>query len=427
MLKYVIIQDSYISNSKGEENMKNFDEIYLNIKNGNLDIIIQNLQTKVEERSATKEEVKKLENYTNIKNNTSKIDNILEFKTKLEQEKNEIEKEIAKRKNEIKLDDKINELNIQLQNLLVEKQALQQSLSNPNLKDEEKQKIESRIAKIDLDISSNQSEFSKAQQALTNSEKIENRFKEDISDLENKKMEICSKISKCNMIVNNLIQGKNWNYIEMKLDNWKDRKFTSKEPLSEKAEPIKEEVQPIKEEVEEKTKNTSDNKEEKNGEENKKIEDEEPIFKDHDIEEMQLDKTFDDKYPRLAKIRNFLKNATKRVKDYITSLINKKESKENIELEVENIEKDENSEEIANTENTEKVVEEVENVKEEVKEEKANENDFKEYIKKIAEKGMEEIKKEKLENAKREAYKRETEKFGKEYADKSYNEENEER
>ena len=132
--------------------MKNFNEIYSNIKKGNLDTILKDLQTKIDERSASKEEFKKMEMYTNIKNNVSKIDNILEFKAKLEKEKTNIDAEIAKIKSIPKLEDRINELNIQMQALQTEKQTIQETLSKKDLKDEERAELEARVGKIYLEL-----------------------------------------------------------------------------------------------------------------------------------------------------------------------------------------------------------------------------------------------------------------------------------
>lgn len=52
--------------------------------------------------------------------------------------------------------------------------------------------------------------------------------------------------------------------------------------------------------------------------------------------------------------------------------------------------------------------------------EKRKNNEFKKYLKEVAEKGLGPEGKEKLKIAKEQAHKRETEKYGKEYADRSY-------
>lgn len=404
--------------------MKNFNEIYSNIKNGNLDTILKDLQTKIDERSASKEEFQKMDMYTNIKNNVSKIDNILEFKAKLEKERTNIDSEIAKIKSIPNLEDKINELNVQMQALQTEKQTIQETLSKTDLKDEERAKLEQRVGKIDLELAKNNNEFSINQKKMAFAKSSKEHSIEDISELENKKMEISSQISKCNMIVNNLIQGKSWDYVEMKLDNWKDRRFTSKEPISQKAEPIKGEAKTNEPE-------TVKNSEVKDQDKEEKTEDG-AIFEDHDVEETQLDTIFEDKHPRLAKVKEFFKKMAKKVKHSINSM-RKKEELEEIEA-VEETKEDKNEEKI-NEEAT--VVENNENTPikenkevEDKKEEKPS-NDFKAYIREVAEKGLKQMEQEKNEKAKQDAkekfkenkeaaYKRETEKFGKDYADRSY-------
>ena len=404
--------------------MKNFNEIYSNIKKGNLDTILKDLQTKIDERSASKEEFKKMEMYTNIKNNVSKIDNILEFKAKLEKEKTNIDAEIAKIKSIPKLEDRINELNIQMQALQTEKQTIQETLSKKDLKDEERAELEARVGKIDLELAKNNNEFSINQKKMASAESSKEHSIEDISELENRKIEISSQISKCNMIVNNLIQGKSWDYVEMKLDNWKDRRFTSKEPISQKAEPIKGEAKVNEPETVKNSEVKDQGKEEKE----EKVEDG-AVFEDHDVEEIQLDTIFEDKHPRLAKVKEFFKKMAKKVKHSIINSMRKKEELEEIEV-VEETKEDKNEEKI-NEESTvvESPIKENKDV-EDKKEEKPN-NDFKAYIREVAEKGLKQMEQEKNEKAKQDAkekfkenkeiaYKRETEKFGKDYADRSY-------
>ena len=98
---------------------------------------------------------------------------------------------------------------------------------------------------------------------------------------------------------------------------------------------------------------------------------------------------FEQKHPKLAKFFNSVKN-----------IFNRKENK---------VEKN-------------KEVEEEKEVKEEIKSQR---DEFMDYLKQVAEKGMEkqaeDTLKEKFAQNKKEAYKRETEKFGKNYADRSYN------
>ena len=52
--------------------------------------------------------------------------------------------------------------------------------------------------------------------------------------VEKELFDVSTKISKCNFVANNLMRGLSWDDIEIKLDGWEDRKFTSKEKLTRK-------------------------------------------------------------------------------------------------------------------------------------------------------------------------------------------------
>ena len=213
-------------------------------------------------------------------------------------------------------------------------------------------------------------------------ENNKNRELADLSmeELETSKTEIATTISKCNLVCEGLFNGLDWDAIGKKIEDFEQKVFKSKDGK------LKEEKEKLKKAREE---------------EKEKFEfDETELDLDNDDFEIIGDNlptpTFEEKHPRLAKIKKWFKNIFTR------------ENKQDVqELE----EKDEKRQD---------------NKKEDIS--------FKDYIKQIAERGTEEEKAAKAarkqellekvgkdrEANKKAAYDREVTNFGEDYAKKSY-------
>lgn len=215
--------------------------------------------------------------------NKEKINNILEYKKQLTDEIKELEessKIFAKR---IELNIEVEKLTNELNELQEEKTKVYQELKNPKISEEEKSKLLQRKAEIGKQIDENNIKFSKNQSEFA---KIINMKDEDpTKEIEIKKQ----KIAKCNMIWKNLLLGKNWDEIGLKLDamNKEYTENNKKSSLKEKMEKImKETAEELDLEPEEQAK-----------EQNSLI----------------IKESFAEKHPRLAKIGNFFKKAFNKI------------------------------------------------------------------------------------------------------------------
>lgn len=269
-------------------------------------------------------------------------------------------------------------LEVEMELLMKEIEKISERLKDPSLKKEDKSKLLDKQKELKTNIGQNNEKYSKNQAVLDEglNDKRDELKKYSIEDLNKMKLEASSRISKCNMVCNSLVNGLSWDSIGLKLDNWQERRFTSKEKT------------PIKDKTE---KNKNENTEFKDI-----ISDPEALKRNEDLRKAKEGNNFDDKHPKLAKIKNWFKSRFGRSKNALPEPQNP--NKENDEGEV----------------------------KKENKEAKS----FKEYIKEIAEKGMDgiaaeekaarqEAAKAKLDEIRKANRASEANKFGKDYADKS--------
>lgn len=363
--------------------MSKWEDKYNRYKDGGIDNVISELTTK---EILTKEEKKEYRKLIKIKEKMPQVENVVEYRDKLKEELEQIKKEMSIRNSLKEATDKRDKLEKEIAEYQDKYEKINKKLKNKDLADEERRKLEAEKTEISEKMPRAQEERDKVEDTLTKAlgEKRELSTLEE-QEISEKMFEKQTKISKCNLVAKNLLNGLNWEQIDIKLDNWKDKKFTSKD------DKLSKDIEEAKKEREEKVNNFKlEIKEE--------IDD---LDKEEKTENNKPAITFADKHPRLAKIGKFFRN-----------IINRFSNKEKEEIKEEKIE--ETKVEKAEGTEIEKAEEtKVENV----------EKSFKEYIKEIAEKGMNEIKKEELQaklvemrKANREA---EAKKFGQNYADKS--------
>lgn len=326
--------------------MKKWEEKYKEIKSAKLHIRIVKLETKLANKTITKEEYKELEKNKKIVENVSKIDNIIEYKDKLEGQLKQLKDEEARRKDIEDLGKQEKKLEEELKGLEASRASIERELKNKNISDAERVRLQTKLSDIKEKINQNQTAFSNNQMNFAIISKKQNKLSGiDMDTLNAKKTSISSKISKCNMICGKLVEGYSWDSIDMKLEQWQDRKLTAKKGTADK----------LKQATEvEKGENIlgKDTTEKENSSQKDLVE----------VSE------FDQKHPRLAKFKNFFKNIGKNIKEYF------KQDKEDI-----------NSDE--------KIVEE---------KNKNEKDDFRNYIKVVAEKGMNQADKERLESKRKE-------------------------
>lgn len=363
--------------------MRKWEEKYNEIQSGKLDARISELQEKFNNKTITRDELKEFEKSKRIKENISKVDNVVEYKNKLEGQLKEIKAEQDRRKSLVDLEKEAKKLDGELGRLKIEKAVAERELKTPDLSDDKKAEIEARLAGIKDKMNKNQESYSKNQLTIAATSKVGGKLAElPDEELAGKRTNISSKISKCNMICGKLIEGYSWDSIDMKLEQWQDRKFTSKKETVDKMRNA------AKEDKKEKTEKTSSQAREGQNREAGKSKTTTGRTNPEESKEKQEEKAgplvevseFDRKHPRLAKIKNFFKKMGQSIKNTFTD-------------------KEEDLEKVEKEEKTPVSQEKTSEAKD-----KEEADDFRSYIKVVADKGMKQADKERLE-AKKEALK----------------------
>ena len=222
--------------------MKNWEEAYNNFDEKRY----EELKQKIVDMKYTKEEMKEFKKSNKIHDNLPKVKNLMDYKKKLqgklkdlkdlkaayedkekyEETKNKLEKEmekyskrqqeIAKRQKDIGaklVDEKLSD---------VDKTKLQ----------EEQNKLNSEFVELRNKVDVNNKYFAQNEEGF----KIDSDLKKkvNVKQLDKQIYSISAKISKCNFIAGKLMEGYDLesDFIKEKLTKqWKDRKFTSKEPI----------------------------------------------------------------------------------------------------------------------------------------------------------------------------------------------------
>ena len=332
---------------------RKWEELYEEMKDGKLDELIAKLQEKYDNKTMTREELKNLQTYKRIKENLPKVANVFEYRGKLEENLKKLKAENDRRKNLRDSTKENQKLESELANLMSERAKIEDELKKVDPKDSKKAELEGKLAEVKTKIDKNNELFSKSQETISSIPMAEMAFRNlSDDDVEARSVEISTKISKCNMICSTLLQGKSWDAIEFKLDNWRDRELKGK-----------------KSDLDKMKKATERGKTERTGEEMPDVSGtsreskEEESSKDEEGKNLPVKQSeFERKHPRLAKFVNFFKN------------IGKKKEKT------------------------------VEPEKEEEPQPKADKGEeFKKYIKEVAEKGMKQADKDRLEEKKAQA------------------------
>lgn len=372
-------------------------EKYEQLKNSNLDQELKKLEIKAQEKTISGEEYKKYNRLLKVKQNMPKIENILEYRDILTNDLKEIEKEIETIEQLEKAREERKKLEDSLTKMFEEKDNLQKKLKKVK-KPEEKQKLEESIKELDAKIDDNNNKFTENQHIINESENREND--NSMGMLKKAKENTITKISKCNMVARNLINGLSWNSIEINLDKWKDRKYTANKENSRKM------------------KNKRDARKSERTEEKDKIGHKEGFKK--------IVNNIGKKIEQYSGMNDFEEEETKEIEnegDNLPVEVNEDNKKHSIFSRIKNwFIKKFKSNKVTNEIKEEEISS--------IKDEKNGREDFKKYLKEIAEKGYEQVEKdhneektknakEKFEKMKEEAYNRETEKYGKDYADRS--------
>ena len=215
--------------------MRKWEEKYKELQSGKLDTRIGELQQKFDNKSITREELKEFEKAKKIKENMSKIENIAEYKEKLEGQLKELKAEQDRRKSLVDLEKEAKKLDGELSRLNFDRAVAERELKTPDLSDNKRAEIQARLASVKEKMNKNQEAFSKNQLTIAATSKAGGKLAElPDEELQAKRTNISTKISKCHMICGKLVEGYSWDSIDMKLEQWNDRKLTSKKETAEK-------------------------------------------------------------------------------------------------------------------------------------------------------------------------------------------------
>ena len=357
-----------------------------------------------------KEQYERYKKMGRIKENLPKVKNLIQYRRGLEKEIKEIDKEIKLRENlklinqkQETLEKKNETLEKDLADLRNKYYDIELQLKKKDLSDDKRTELENELPELQKKIDNNNIEFSKNEQEISkNKQKITESDKSSknksklsrISDeeLNNKKLDLSTKISKCNMACKYMMQGKSWDAIEAKLDRWNDEKniakqYTVKQGSSENSNPIRRKLDFIKNKEQELQQKRTD-LEKRKDEFDKKLE--------------KLQTTENTKWYQFVKRFN-----NWRTKRKVTADLQKE--KKDIEKDEELLEEELN-----------KIKGNVE-LEATIKSEDKKGDSFKEQLKMIAEKGIKNVNKEKFAQMKIEAANRYADKYGNDKKDSRYN------
>lgn len=459
--------------------MKNWEELYEKYQSGEMEQKYNELKAKVEKdevqttqkdgveyvtkRELTEEEYKEfksMKNFDRIKENIPKVTNIKEIKEKYKVAYQEMEVEKDRRKTLEAQKEITKQLENDIKKNLDIRTALTPYLYATDISDSKREEVKKTLGAINDRIEDLESKYKVSVESFSLENSLKTKYSE-LSDQELRKnmRKTAIKVSKCDIVAGELMEGKDWNTIEYKLDNW--NKYMDKNKIvselannksKQKQQPIEQVEKIEKEETKQEKQNEQPRIEKQPVEQFEKPEKEaikqqvknenefipgqingEPIRtpqqKQRELEEQDFIQDvikkkenkpavvpeFLTNHPRIAKIVNWFRNIhpIEAIKSRIAKMDeDKKEIEENKAKLREVVE---NEKALSQKERPEVV----RNEKNRIEEEK-DANEFKTYIRQIAEKGVEGMKAEKMQNLKQAAYERETEKFGEEYAKKSY-------
>ncbi len=318
--------------------MSDWEEIFEEYRNGALENKIHELEELYKNAKASKEQYNELIKCKRIKNNLDKegnildkIGNILEYKKELEVYLEEINLELHNRKKQKGINIEIQNLDNKMKVIEAEYARIEQQLKNPNLDAVERHKLETKKQKVLSLKNENNRQYGKRKSELEgylneNSEKTD----EELNALA---LKVSSRISKCNIIGRNLLNGKSWDYIECRLDNFKEpTKYTGRRKIKKelnKQEANEQEVneqkangQKLNEQKangqklnEQKANGQKLNEQEANGQEVNRQEANEQEVNRQEANEQEAN---EQKHPTLAKIANVFRNLKHRIKSLFT-------------------------------------------------------------------------------------------------------------
>ena len=365
-----------------KKNQKKWEKEFEKFSRGEFDDRYNELSDKISNKTCTKDELKEFKRLDLVKKNLPKVKNIMEYRDKLNHEREIIDGELKRREEARNLNKERADLEKENADLLLKIDEINSKLKSKDLSEEDRKKLENDKKQNIEKRNKNNEKFLDNQQKMENNLSGDNKYMAKISDkeLEEEKVLRSTKISKCNMACNNLMQGKSWEAIEVKLDNWEN--YKGKKGQAEELKNSVEHAETNREDNSQRNENDSEDKE------TSKEQVEELKGKEVKEEKALVEyKSFSERHPILAKIPFLAKIADK---------LNKSKNEKAVQ---ENENNEKQNDEVINdvAESLGKEVGKI--IDEDSKEEKNQNEEFKKYLKDIADKGMDGIKKERMERA----------------------------
>lgn len=379
-------------------------------QNGGLDKNLEEVKAKYNNKEIdAKQYIKEQKRIEKIKNNLSKVENLVKFRYELNDLKSMLEDELINRYGQAKsivnskeIDKKIEESDKKNEELLTRIDEIKAKLKNKNLTKNEIENLQKGLKENEKKLDANNKEFLELNARRNNNKQssIEQANGQQFSmlksdDLKKEYSKVCMKLSRNNFFAKRLLKGYDIESIKIEDKNidWEAKKYTINAKQIEKIKKLKEAAK-----ENEKSIDKSEKTPEKITEETeKKIgEDVKEIMKDKESTELIEVSEFERKHPRLAKIAKFFSN----IKNKIS---NKKEN--DVQVDTDEQKKNDEAEN-----NGQKIEEQQENnlqKEKEVPKNKHNDfikrlNDMNQYeISDVAEKGMDGIKEDRMSEAKK--------------------------
>ena len=386
---------------------RNWEIEYEKYKSTDTQVKLEELKNKLDAKTITRQEYDEYQKMLKIIDNLPKVENVIEYMEKLDQDLSVLKEEIRAREEQRQIEEKrIKPENLEKEleanlnkqyELIAKRKEINKKIALTSDKQEieklklEKEEVNQELSKLELQAKQNNDIFVEMHSTKKENKKLTKKdlAKYSDEDLRAKCFEISAMISKCNMVASNLMKGLSRDSLQVKLEGWKDRKFTSKEPL-----PLtRREKMAIKEEENSSVNETEDKEETEEEsafytnakEENEWVEFPRPLSE------------FEKAFPRLAKRfpklqENFIGKTMLAIKNRFRPIEEEKEEQEDKQEMPEQLETNEPAENDS------------ENSKEE-ENSKTKKEKFMNYVKydvlEVAEKGIEQVQKEDLENRKK--------------------------
>ncbi len=386
---------------------RNWEIEYEKYKSTDTQVKLEELKNKLDAKTITRQEYDEYQKMLKVIDNLPKVENVIEYMEKLDQDLSVLKEEIRAREEQRQIEEKrIKPENLEKEleanlnkqyELIAKRKEINKKIALTSDKQEieklklEKEEVNQELSKLELQAKQNNDIFVEMHSTKKENKKLTKKdlAKYSDEDLRAKCFEISAMISKCNMVASNLMKGLSRDSLQVKLEGWKDRKFTSKEPL-----PLtRREKMAIKEEENSSVNETEDKEETEEEsafytnakEENEWVEFPRPLSE------------FEKAFPRLAKRfpklqENFIGKTMLAIKNRFRPIEEEKEEQEDKQEMPEQLETNEPPENDS------------ENSKEE-ENSKTKKEKFMNYVKydvlEVAEKGIEQVQKEDLENRKK--------------------------